>query len=294
MVVCLLALPVLVILGIFSVSYRRLAWEAFDCVFRNLTLRPCKSGFDQKVKALIVGRLIRHVPRFAGFIYKNFAVLSWIFVILFFVSFAGSGYGLYNYVLYGNCNGPESSAFCIFDPFHEAKQTVSLCGTQDVSGELKVPKNLSGLPTTGKGVKVIEFGCFTCPYTKQVAGLTEKLIKGDVEFVFVAFPLSQHDMAYEANLAAECVYALDKEKYWDYIVKLLKHEGNLTEQNLFAYADLNISDCVKNKTYAGEVEANIQLGRDSGIYGTPTFFVNDKAIVGPKEKEVLKEIENER
>ncbi|VVB81921.1 Thioredoxin [uncultured archaeon] len=291
MVVCLIALPVLVILGIFSVSYRRLAWEAFDCVFRNVTFRPCKSGFDQKVKAMIVGKLIRHAPRTAGLIYRNFAVLSWIFVILFFASIAGSGYGLYNYVLYGNCNGPESSAFCIFDPFHEAKQTVSLCGTKDVSGELKVPANLSGLPTTGKGVRVIEFGCFTCPYTKQVAGLTEKLIKdGNVEFVFAAFPLQQHEMAYEANLAAECVYHSDESKYWDYIVKLLKHEGNLTEENILAYTDLNIADCVKNQTYKADVEASIQLGRDSGIYGTPTFFVGEKAIVGPKETEVLKEI----
>lgn len=240
---------------------------------------------------MIVGKLIRHAPRIAGFIYRNFAVLSWIFVILTLLSVAGSGYGLYNYVRYGNCNGPESSAFCIFDPFHEAKQTVSLCGTQDVSGELVVPKNLSGLPTKGSGVRVIEFGCFTCPYTKQVAGLTEKLINNpDVEFVFVAFPLQQHEMAYEANLAAECVYSMDSSKYWDYIVKLLKHEGNLTEENLFAYTDLNITDCVKNKTFKDRVEANIQLGRESGIYGTPTFFVKDKAIVGPKETEVLKAI----
>ncbi len=291
MVVCLLALPLLVILGIFSVSYRRLAWEAFDCVFRNVTFRPCRSGFDQKVKSAIVGKLMRHTPRFAGLIYRNFAVLSWFFVIIFFASLAGSAYGVYNYALYGNCNGPESSAFCVFDPFHEAKQTVSLCGVQDSSGELIVPANLSGLPTIGEGVKVIEFGCFTCPYTKQVAGLTEKLIKDEnVEFVFVAFPLEQHDMAYEANLAAECVYALDKVKYWDFVIKLLKHEGDLTEENLFAYADLNISDCVKNKTYSDRIESNLQIGRDSGIYGTPTFFVGEKAIVGPKEAEVLKAI----
>ena len=209
MVVCLIALPVLIVLGIFSVSYRRLAWEAFDCVFRNITFRPCRSGFDHK--AVIVGRLIRRTPRSAGFVFKNFVVISWIFVVLTLLSVAGSGYGLYNYARYGNCNGPDDDSFCIFDPFHEAKQ-VSLCGVQDVSGDLIAPKNLSGLPSIGSGPRVVMFGCFTCPYTKQTAGLVERLIKDGVEFVFVAFPLSQHDMAFESHLAAECVYALDNEK----------------------------------------------------------------------------------
>ncbi|MCK4589753.1 MAG: hypothetical protein KAT77_04870 [Nanoarchaeota archaeon] len=115
MVVCFIALPVLIILGLFSVKYRKLSWEAFDCVFRMATLRKCRSDFDQRVKAKIVGKLMRRTPRTAGFIYKKFVLLSWIFVVLFLLSLAGSGYSLYNYIAYGNCNGPDSSAFCVFN-----------------------------------------------------------------------------------------------------------------------------------------------------------------------------------
>lgn len=47
---CLAALVVFSILGIFSASYRPLAREAFNCVFRKMTLRSCNTGFDQKIK----------------------------------------------------------------------------------------------------------------------------------------------------------------------------------------------------------------------------------------------------
>ncbi len=50
---CVVALVVLSIMGIFSASNRALAKEAFDCVFRRITLRPCPTGFDEKIKARV-------------------------------------------------------------------------------------------------------------------------------------------------------------------------------------------------------------------------------------------------
>ena len=160
MVICFIALPVLAILGIFSASYRKLAWEAFECVFRMATFRKCKSNFDQRVKAKIVGKLMKRTPKLAGFIFKKFAILSWIFVILFVLSFVGSGYGLYNYYVYGNCNGPDSSAFCIFDPFQEkgVEEDHSTCGVPGLESELRPPTSLINMPTIGKSdIKVIMF-----------------------------------------------------------------------------------------------------------------------------------------
>lgn len=300
MVVCFIALPVLVILGIFSASYRKLAWEAFECVFRMVTFRKCRSSFDQRVKAKIVGKLISRTPRFAGFIHKQFKLLSWIFVILFIASFLGSAYGLYNFYLYGNCNGPDSSAFCIFDPFQErgTAEDHSTCGVPGLEGNLIKPTNLINMPTIGKSeTKVIMFGCFTCPYTQQSTGIIKKIIKDygtKVEFTFVAFPLDQHDMAYEASLASECVYDLDKIKYWQFIITILEHNHEMTHKDLIQHANdlgLDIEECLANQELKSEVERKIQLGKETGIYGTPTFFINDKPIVGPQEDEIFKAID---
>ena len=298
MVICFIALPVLIILGIFSASYRKLAWEAFDCVFRMATLRRCRSGFDQRVKSKVVGKLMKTSPKVAGFVYKKFVILSWIFVILFVLSAVGSGYGLYNYYVYGNCNGPDSSAFCIFDPFHEAEE-VSMCGIEPIgTKDLTVPTDLERVPKIGKSsMKVVMFGCFTCPYTRDATGVIRKIISDygtKVEFYFVAFPLDQHDMAYEASLAAECVYNQDRIKYWPFVLSILEHDHEMTHEDLINHAkdlDLDIEDCLMDEKFEEEVERKIELGKEAGIYGTPTFFVNGEAIVGPREKEVFSAIE---
>ena len=51
----------------------------------------------------------------ARFVFKRFELLSWIFTILLIASMIYSGYAGYNFVRYGNCNGPGEE-FCIFDP----------------------------------------------------------------------------------------------------------------------------------------------------------------------------------
>ncbi len=69
---CIVAFIVLSILGIFSATNRALAREAMDCVFRRVTLRPCNTGFDEKMKARILGTVITRSETAAVFINKNF------------------------------------------------------------------------------------------------------------------------------------------------------------------------------------------------------------------------------
>lgn len=113
--ICLIALPVLAILGIFSTTHRRLFFEALDCVFRKATLRKCQSRLDERLKSKVSGKLFNHAPRLGKFVFRNFEIISWIFVILLITSLVFSAQGIYNYVKYGNCNGPHSKDFCIFN-----------------------------------------------------------------------------------------------------------------------------------------------------------------------------------
>lgn len=116
MVLCWVALPIFAILSIFSVRYRRLTLDSLDCMFRTLTLRKCSSGLDDKIRSDITGTFLKISPKAAKFFYKNYKVISWIVLIVLLWSFYAGVSGIVNYAKYGNCNGPDSDGFCIFDP----------------------------------------------------------------------------------------------------------------------------------------------------------------------------------
>ncbi|MFC2174985.1 thioredoxin family protein [archaeon] len=112
---CLVALVVFGVLGIFSASHRKTALEAFDCVFRMATLRPCNTGFDQKIKGKIVGKVFKKSPKTAKLIHKNYKLVSWAFTLLFFGSMLYTGYGAYNFIMFGTCD-PLDPTNCVFNP----------------------------------------------------------------------------------------------------------------------------------------------------------------------------------
>ena len=128
--ICILALVVFGILGLFSTTHRPLAKEAFDCVFRRITLRPCNSNFDQKMNGKIVGKLINKSPRSARFVNRNFELLSWIMVVVFFISMIYSGYAIYNLGVHGTCN-PEDPNSC---PLTSDQLTSGECGECGIAG----------------------------------------------------------------------------------------------------------------------------------------------------------------
>jgi len=112
MVLCLLALPIFAILSIFSLKYRQLTKDAWNCLLKTATFRKCESGLDDRIKSSITGSILGISPRLAKFFYKNYKIISWLILFLFIWSIYVSGYGIYNYIVYGNCNGAQSAAFC--------------------------------------------------------------------------------------------------------------------------------------------------------------------------------------
>lgn len=109
---CLAALIVLAILGIFSATHRDLAKEAFACVFRRVTLRPCDSDFQTKIKSDIVGWLMQRNQTAARLFNRYSEVFAWLFVTLSLVSLLYAGYAIYNYVVHGTCN-PSNPEECV-------------------------------------------------------------------------------------------------------------------------------------------------------------------------------------
>ncbi|HZS93547.1 MAG TPA: thioredoxin domain-containing protein, partial [Chloroflexota bacterium] len=111
-------------------------------------------------------------------------------------------------------------------------------------------------------------------------------------FAFRNFPLVQiHPYALSAALAAEAAGA--QGKFWQMHDLLYEHQDALAQSDLIGYArDLGpdvdkFSRDLENRTYLPKIESDIRSGEESGIPGTPTFFVNGEMYQGPVTAEGL-------
>lgn len=291
--ICLIALVVFGILGIFSVGHRKIAAKAFDCVFRRVTLRPCNSGLDQQLKTGIIVFFSKKNVGAAKFVARHFETLSWVFTVLMLVSIFFSAQGIYYYVLYGNCNGANSDEFCVFDALNPNKDA-SVCSDPSISkpNATKSPNiddDPSLWPSDAK-VIIIEFGCFSCPYTKKAEPVVKEILQAygnKILFVYRDFHIPTHPGSEIRAGAAQC--ANEQEKYWEYRDLLFeRQEENITRETLIEMASflgldaVSFSGCLDSGRYANETEKDFQDGIDAGVYGTPTFFINKEVVVGPK------------
>lgn len=295
MVLCLLALPIFAILGIFSVKYRKLTKDALECLFKTVTLRKCESGLDDRIQSSITGMFLKFSPRLAKFFYKYYKIISFLILALFIWSIVISGIGLYNYIQYGNCNGPAAVGFCIFDPTGQ-NNGVSECKTPaqgvDTHKEIVYPEVQADDPIIGNpnaSLTIIEFGCYVCPYTKKAEPTIQQVLdyyKGKVNLQYKGFLLPNHNMSLQSSLSAYC--ALEQDHYLEYHNLLFANQENLTNESLFTFASqLNMNmtqfnDCMSSQKYKSKVDEDSLMGIHAGVYGTPTFFVNHQVIVGPK------------
>ena len=214
MVLCFIALFVFAFLGIFSAKYRALAGEAFDCVIRTATLRPCQSGLDERIKATLIAKLLEKSPSSARIINNHFQVLSVAFTLLFFASMFYSAVSVYNYWAYGNCNGQESGAFCVFDAVANG-------------GAAQLKPVFPGVgPVLGSGnVTLVEFGCFDCQYTKATEPYLHEFLLAhpEVSLEFRVLPITEHNESFNTAKAAFC--AEEQGKFWEYHDVLFESQG---------------------------------------------------------------------
>src|SRR5436190_770815 len=144
-------------------------------------------------------------------------------------------------------------------------------------------------------VTLEEFGDFQCPPCGSFAAFAEQLLKeydSRVRLIFRNFPLSAHEHAREASLAAEA--AGMQGHFWEMYDVLYREQAAWSKapnaRELFeSYAGtigLNV-DQFKNDVDGEQTKARVDAdkarGESLGIKLTPTIFINDRPV-DPKDK----------
>jgi protein-disulfide isomerase len=133
-------------------------------------------------------------------------------------------------------------------------------------------------------VTVVEYGDFECPNCKQAQPAVKLLLErfaGRVRVAFRNFPLEDvHPHALAAALAAEC--AGGQGKFWPMHDLLFENQAHLKAKDLQGYAARLGLDMARfiaemdDQVYLQRVREQLQGALESGVRGTPTFFVNGR------------------
>jgi protein-disulfide isomerase len=136
---------------------------------------------------------------------------------------------------------------------------------------------------------LVEYGDFECPHSGAAFTIVQQLraTLGDAMcHVFRHFPLTySHPHAEDAAEAAEAAGA--QGRFWEMHDVLFTHQHALGQDDLIQYAILLQLDVMwfrrvlARQRFANRIREDMITGARSGVYGTPTFFINGQRYDGP-------------
>jgi formate-nitrite transporter family protein len=144
-------------------------------------------------------------------------------------------------------------------------------------------------------VTLVEYGDFECPSCRKAWPMVKTLQQrlGDkLRFVFRNFPLTKlHPNAQRAAEAAEAAAA--QGAFWQMHDRLFERQFALEDDNLIEYASElgldadRVRAALEGGTYRARVKEDVLSGLESGVSGTPTFFINGERYDGAHGTEPL-------
>ena len=170
----------------------------------------------------------------------------------------------------------------------------------------------AGMPARGRAdatVTIFEFSDFQCPYcSRGFATIEELLLKrpDDVRFVYLHYPLPNHDWAMTAAVAAVCAANQHADAFWGLHDNFFRNQSAVGSDNVLDKSreyladsgiDLDVwSACAGDKASAAHhlaltsVEASMSMANRFGVTGTPGFFVNGQFLNGVQTLETFEEM----
>ncbi|HZQ21341.1 MAG TPA: thioredoxin domain-containing protein [Terriglobales bacterium] len=190
--------------------------------------------------------------------------------------------GVQNLVFYTTADAKHAIAGDLMPfgakPFEETREKLA----KGVNGPTRGPANSK--------IMIVEFSDLQCPHCKQAQPVVDKLLADEpqAKFVFQNFPLPSHDWAAKAAAYADCVGRASTDAFWKFVQKTYDDQANITSSNadekLTAIADASgvkgadIAACAAKPETTARLEHSLALGKEVGVNGTPTLFVNGRRI----------------
>lgn len=164
--------------------------------------------------------------------------------------------------------------------YQQAESTIKT--TQKNVGQFVQPLfNQANDPVVGNvtgPVTVVEFFDYQCPHCVDMGPVIDAILKANsnVRFVFKEFPIrgEMSDFAARAALAANM-----QGKYYPFHSAVLASKQPLTQDSILQAAKgagLDIEKLKKDMNgdaVKGQLKANMKLGQDLKLFGTPAFFI---------------------
>jgi protein-disulfide isomerase len=153
-------------------------------------------------------------------------------------------------------------------------------------------------------VTIVEFSDFQCPFCRRAYDqvlpqiVRDYIDKGKATLVYKHTAFLGPESSWAA-VAAEC--AADQNRFWEFHDLLFsrqngENQGAFNKDKLLSFAqelklDLaRFEPCLNNEETLARVQADIQEGRQAGVTGTPTFFINGQKVAGAQPYEQFRAI----
>jgi len=135
-------------------------------------------------------------------------------------------------------------------------------------------------------VVIVEFFDYNCGYCKRALPTLATLIAEDknLKVVFKDFPILS-EQSHTLSKAALAVFNMSPDKFWDFHKTLMKQTPRTDEQLFAKAAEMGIdagalkAEMAKPE-YQEKIQANLSLGSDIGIRGTPGFIIGGEFVPG--------------
>ncbi len=146
-------------------------------------------------------------------------------------------------------------------------------------------------------VTLVEYGDFECEFCGRAEEVIRELLASfgdDVRYVWRHLPLN--DVHPSAQIAAEASEAAAVQgSFWEMHDTLLGHQGDLQPGDLKTYAEqlgldgVRILEDLRRHEHSARVSEDVASADESGVSGTPTFFVNGRRHYGAYDISTLTE-----
>jgi protein-disulfide isomerase len=144
-------------------------------------------------------------------------------------------------------------------------------------------------------VTLVEYGDYECPYCGRAEGTVRELLQAfseELRYVFRHLPLVE--VHPHAELAAEAAEAAGAQgRFWEMHDLLFANQRALEPADLrdrAAQLELDVErfwDEVRSRVHTRRVTEDVRSADESGVAGTPTFFINGRRHQGAYDVETL-------